>query len=74
MAAAATHHVRAQTVLRVLAWGLCQGLVLVPLQGSWPAADRVRVRRGLQVLALVPCLGLVLVHVQGSWPVADLQA
>ncbi len=51
--------------------GPCLGRVLVPLQGSWPAAGRVRVRRGLQVLALVPCQGLVLVRVQGSWPAAD---
>ena len=62
----ATHRVRVQRLLRVLARGLCQGLVLVHVQGSWPAGGRVRVRGALLVLELGLCLGQVLAHVQGS--------
>ena len=62
----ATHHVRVQRLLRVLAQGLCQGLVLVHVQGSWPAAGHVQARRVLLVPVLGPCPGQVLAHVQGS--------
>ena len=74
MAAAATHRVRVQTMLQVLAQGLCRVQVQVRVLGSWPAEGRVRVQRVLLVLAQGPCRGQVQVHEQGSWPAEDLQA